>query len=86
VELSPQTARELGIKPGADVRITSSSGASITAPAVVIEGMATDVAAVAYVPAAPRGGRWARLIIADARAVLGGDASPGGSSVRVTPA
>lgn len=70
-ELSAETARELGVDEGGLVRITSEAGEALTAEARVVEHMPPDVVAVAYVPGAPQGGRWARLVDADVRRLWG---------------
>ena len=84
-EMAPETARSLSVDPGARIRIESPRG-SIEAVAVHAEGMPRDTLAVAFVPTVRTGGRWARLLRADARR-LWGDAALGGScAVRVRSA
>lgn len=79
-ELSPETARDLGVGEGSPIRIASSHGGVLDAIAVLVEGMTRGAVAVAYVPASAAGGRWARLIQADARVLLNAD---GQSTVRL---
>lgn len=66
VELSQEIGEELGIASGDRVRVKSESGA-VEAPAVLVEGMRPGTAAFAFVPALPKGGRWAREIVEDVR-------------------
>jgi len=85
VELSPETARALSIEAGERVRIASPQGA-VEAVAVLVEKMPAETVALAFVPAVPGGGRWARSIEADARS-LGGHEAPGSRlAVRLTRA
>lgn len=84
-ELNPETAKAFGIHHGSTMKIASASG-SIDVQAVHVEGMPADVVALAFVPAVPGGGRWARLMGADARGMLGGAGPPGFCAVRVTRA
>jgi anaerobic selenocysteine-containing dehydrogenase len=69
-ELAPETARKAGLDHGSTVRITSAAGA-IDALTIVVERMPLDTIAVAYVPAIPKGGRWAHLLVADVRRLWG---------------
>lgn len=80
-EMNPETARASGISHGEEARITSAAG-SVEALAIVVEGAPADTVAVAYVPALA-GGRWARLVDADLRRVIG-RASGHGVAVRLT--
>lgn len=73
IELSPETAETLGIATGEWVRVESASGA-IEASVVVVEGMLPGVVALAFVPAVPTGGRWAREIVQDVRGLAREDA------------
>ena len=84
-ELSPETARVLSVEPGSRIQIASAQG-SIEAVAVVAEGMAPETLALAFVPAAPGGGRWARWIKEDARRLWVNGAFGGRCAVRVTRA
>lgn len=84
-ELGPETARELSIERGARVRIASSHG-SVEAVAVLVDGMPPQTVALAYVPAVPTGGRWARWMGADARLLWGNGKFVEGCAVRVTRA
>ncbi|MEX2080650.1 MAG: molybdopterin dinucleotide binding domain-containing protein, partial [Dehalococcoidia bacterium] len=84
-ELSPETAHALSIQQGHRVRITSRNGA-VEAVAVLVERMPAESVALAFVPAIPGGGRWAKTITSDVR-LLWGDGSLGGRlAVRVTRA
>ncbi len=85
-ELNPETARELGVAAGAAIRIISENGASLTVEARLVEHMAADVVAVAYVPGNPRGGRWARLVDADVRRLWDGAGVPSECRVRIARA
>lgn len=80
-ELSPETAQRLGVGSGSIIRITSAA-ASIEAVAVLVVGMPAETVAVAFVPSVPAGGRWARQLAADARA-LWGDGSSAACTVRI---
>lgn len=82
-ELSPDTARQLGIEHGAEVQISSATG-SIRATVLLVAGMSAAAVAVAFVPANAQGGRWARLMDADVRRVVSRGASV--CHVRVTRA
>lgn len=84
-ELSPETARSLSIDPGSRIRIASAQG-SLEAVAVVAEGMPAEAVALAFVPAAPGAGRWARWIKEDARRLWVNGAFGGRCAVRVTRA
>ena len=84
-ELSPQTARTLSIEAGSRIRIASAHG-SLEAVAVVAEGMAPETVALAFVPAAPGAGRWARWIKEDARRLWVNGDFGGRCAVRVTRA
>ncbi|MBI3263631.1 MAG: molybdopterin-dependent oxidoreductase [Acidobacteria bacterium] len=68
-ELHPETAARLGIESGHRIRITSRV-ATIEAVAMLVEGMLSDVVAVASVPSVPGAGRWARVIEGDARSLV----------------
>jgi len=68
VEVSPETAAAVGMKTGDRASVESESG-SITASVVVVEGMLPGTAALAFVPAVPTGGRWAREIAQDVRSL-----------------
>jgi anaerobic selenocysteine-containing dehydrogenase len=81
-EVSPETAQQAGLEHGSTVRITSAAGA-IDAMAIIVERMAPDTIAVAYVPAIPRGGRWAHLLAADVRRLRGSGDPAGPVSVRL---
>lgn len=84
-ELSPETARALAVEAGARIRIVSPRGA-VEAVAVLVEKMPAETVALAFVPAVPGSGRWARKIAADVR-LLAGDAALGRElMVRVTRA
>lgn len=85
-ELNPDTAGEYGISSGSEVRLTSASGGSLDAVALVVEGMTHGAVAVAFVPALPAGGRWARLVHADVRSLMGGDGRRDRFAVRVAKA
>jgi anaerobic selenocysteine-containing dehydrogenase len=84
-ELAPATASAYRIADGSTVRLTSAAG-SIEAVAVVADGMPPDTIALAYVPALPAGGRWARLNRADARSLWGRERSTRECAVRITRA
>jgi anaerobic selenocysteine-containing dehydrogenase len=71
---------------GERVRIESASGA-IEASVVVVEGMLAGVVALAFVPAVPTGGRWAREIVQDVRSLAREDALRSGPvAVRIVRA
>jgi anaerobic selenocysteine-containing dehydrogenase len=74
-ELSPETARALGVGAGGRLRIVSPQGA-VEAVAVLVEKMPAETIALAFVPAAPGSGRWSRRIAPDVR-VLAGDRALG---------
>ncbi len=81
-ELAPATARSLWVEAGSRLRIESRHGA-VEATALPTEGMLPGTIALAFVPAAREGGRWATLLEADARR-LGDEAGFGGAAhVRV---
>ncbi len=82
-ELNSGTARQLGIEDGATVRIGSSAG-SIDVVVVLVDGMPPGSIAVAYVPAMPSAGRWARLVSADVRKLWRGAAPDEPVTVSVT--
>lgn len=84
-ELHPETAARLGIEGGRRIRISSRT-ATIEAVAVLVEGMLTDVVAVAFVPSAPGTGRWARVIEGDVRTLLASSDAAGPCSVLVARA
>ena len=84
-ELSPETARVISVEPGSRIQIASAHG-SLEAVAVVAEGMAPEAVALAFVPAAPGAGRWARWIKEDARRLWANGAFGGRCAVRVTRA
>jgi hypothetical protein len=69
-ELATETAAQYGIRHGARIRISSASG-SVEAIAIVVSGMPPNTLALAFVPTVPKGGRWARMLNADARALFG---------------
>jgi hypothetical protein len=52
------------------MRISSASG-SVEAIAIVVSGMPPNTVALAFVPTVPQGGRWVRLLNADARTLWG---------------
>lgn len=81
-ELGPDTARECGVTQGSEVRIISEHGGSLDAVAVVVAGMARGTIALAFVPASPAGGRWARLVQTDVRALIGREGTAAGTAVR----
>jgi anaerobic selenocysteine-containing dehydrogenase len=81
-ELSAETASRFGIVSGSTIRISSRAG-SITAVASVLERMPANTIAVAYVPALPQGGRWARQVDADVRRLWEDGAAREPISVRV---
>lgn len=81
-EVSPETAKTVGLENGSTVRITSAAG-TIDAVAMVVEGMASEVVAVSYVPAIPRSGRWANLLTADVRRLWGRSEAAAPVSVRL---
>ncbi len=81
-ELAPETARLLSVDPGARVRVESRHG-RIDAVAIHAEGMPRDTVALAFVPSVPGGGRWTRLIGADARRLWGDTPAGGSCAVRV---
>ena len=85
-ELNPDTAKEHGVSSGSEIRLTSASGGSMDAVALVVEGMTPKTVAVAFVPTLPAGGRWARLVHADVRSLGGGDGRRDQVSVRLTKA
>lgn len=70
IEIGPETAREHAIEHGSLVRVESLAGA-VDAVAVHAEGMPAGVAALSYLPAVARGGRWARRLDADGRRLWG---------------
>lgn len=84
-ELGPETSRALSIETGAAVRIESAHGA-VAAVAVVVEGMPPESVALAYVPAVPSGGRWARRLQSDARRLWSVGRVAGECRVRITRA
>lgn len=67
-----------GVASGEQVRVESASGA-IDASVVIVDGMPPGVVALAFVPAVPNGGRWAREIIRDARNLAREEALRAGS-------
>jgi anaerobic selenocysteine-containing dehydrogenase len=69
-ELATETAAQYGIRHGARMRISSASG-SVEAIAIVVTGMPPTTVALAFVPAISHGGRWVRLLNADARTLWG---------------
>jgi len=68
VEIGPETAERIGVTTGQRVQIASASNA-MDVSVVVVEGMLPGVAALAFVPAVPTGGRWAREIVQDVRSI-----------------
>jgi anaerobic selenocysteine-containing dehydrogenase len=84
-ELSPETARALAVEAGAGIRIVSPGGA-VEAVAVLVEKMPAEAVALAFVPAVPGSGRWARRIAPDVRLLADDDALDRGLMVRVTRA
>jgi predicted molibdopterin-dependent oxidoreductase YjgC len=84
-EMSADTAQQYKVVGGSTVRIVSQYGGAIDAVAIVVEGMVSGTIAVAYVPANDLGGRWAGLLQADARALLGPDGAASQTSVRMAP-
>lgn len=83
VELHPETAREAGLAAGARARIESAHG-SVEASVVLVDGMSPDVAALSLVPAVPHGGRWARMVTGDVRALWPAGVNPSSAvAVRV---
>jgi anaerobic selenocysteine-containing dehydrogenase len=75
VELSPEAAAAWGVRAGDAVRLVADDG-TLVVRVVIAEGMPSDLAALAFVPAVRQGGRWARLIEADARRLLGRGEEP----------
>ncbi len=71
VELSPEAAAAWGVRAGERVRLVADHG-TLVVRVVVAEGALPELAALAFVPAVSRGGRWARLLGADARRLLSG--------------
>jgi anaerobic selenocysteine-containing dehydrogenase len=69
-ELGSDTAAQYGVRHGSRVRISSANG-SVEAIAVVVAGMPADSIALAFVPSVTEGGRWVRLVNADARILWG---------------
>jgi len=84
-ELSPETARALAVEAGASIRIVSPRGA-VAAVAVLVEKMPADSVALAFVPAVPGSGRWARRIAPDVRLLADDGALGTELMVRVTRA
>jgi anaerobic selenocysteine-containing dehydrogenase len=85
-ELHPETAREAGLTAGAHVRIESAHG-SIDASMVLVDGMPRDAIALSFVPGAPHGGRWARMVVGDVRAIWPAGVEPSAAlAVRVSRA
>jgi anaerobic selenocysteine-containing dehydrogenase len=82
-ELNPDTASELGIESGFEIRLSAPSGQSLDAVALVVDGMLQGAVAVAFVPESPAGGRWARLVRADVRRLFDGGDSGDRFTVRV---
>jgi hypothetical protein len=81
-EVSSETARKAGLAHGSTARITSAAG-SIDALVMVVERMAPETIAVAYVPAIPHSGRWAHQLLADVRRLWGRGDLAGAVSVRL---
>lgn len=75
VEMSPEAAAAWHVAAGDRVRLVAEQGA-LPARVVLVDGMPPGVAAVAFVPAVPRGGRWARLVEADVRRLVTGTEPP----------
>jgi anaerobic selenocysteine-containing dehydrogenase len=84
-ELSPETARALAVEAGASIRIVSPRGA-VEAVAVLVEKMPAETVALAFVPAVPGSGRWARRIAPDVRLLADDGALGRDLMVRVTRA
>jgi anaerobic selenocysteine-containing dehydrogenase len=76
-ELNPDTAHRLGVREGARITLASAHG-RIEAVAAVVERMPPDIVAVAWLPAVPQGGRWARELVVDARRLWPRGAPPSG--------
>ncbi|MEI6668837.1 MAG: molybdopterin-dependent oxidoreductase [Acidobacteriota bacterium] len=85
-ELSPDTAKAFGIVSGSEVRLTSASGGALNATALVVDGMMPATVAVAFVPTLPSGGRWARLVHADVRTLIGAEGRRDRFAVRISAA
>ncbi len=81
-EINPETAAASGVPHGATMRITSPRG-SIDVEAIHVDGMPADIVALAFVPAVPSGGRWARLLDGDARRLLEPGAQACACAIRV---
>lgn len=75
VEISSEAARAWRVDSGDRVRLVADHGALVVR-VVTSEGMPPDVAALAFVPAVTHGGRWARLVDADARRLVSRAGAP----------
>jgi anaerobic selenocysteine-containing dehydrogenase len=84
-EVNPETASELGLAPGSLVRIESAGG-SVDALVRYTENMPADTVALAFVPAVPEGGRWARRSSSDARRLWAGADVTRSCAVRIRKA
>ncbi len=84
-EVSPETGAAHGVEHGASVRIASASGV-VDAVALHVEGTPLDTVHLAYVPAVPHGGRWARELPDDARRLWPGGRVEKTCAVRMTRA
>ncbi len=84
-ELSPETAHALAVEAGARIRIVSPQGA-VEAVAVLVEKMPAETVGLAFVPAVPGSGRWARRIAPDLRLLADDGALGRDLMVRVTRA
>ena len=82
-EMHPAVAAAAGVTEGSLVRIASPHGA-VRMAARIVPDMPRDAVAVACVPALGNGGRWAQLINADARLLLGPQGTTAPSAVRVS--
>jgi len=82
-EMHPAVAEAAGVTEGSTVRIESRHGA-VRVFARIVPDMPRDAVAVACVPALGNGGRWAQLVDADARRLLGPQGTTAPSAVRVS--
>lgn len=81
-EVNAETGTRLGVKPGARVRIESARGA-VEAVVRYAEQMPAETVALAFVPAVPTGGRWARMPNSDARRLWTGAEMGRSCAVRI---
>ncbi len=86
VEMSPETAHAAGVTGRTVVRVESQIG-GVRASVVLVEGMRPGGVALAFLPALPTAGRWAREITEDVRGLAADDQLRSGAvTVRIVPA